>query len=613
MNVAVPSAASPEAATHGAAATLPALLLERARADGDRVALRHKRLGRWEETTWAQYAARAAAVGLGLRALGVQPGDRVAVHSENRPEWLVCDLGIQGVGAITVGVYPTSPAAEVEYLLRDCGAVAIVCEDEEQLDKALAVRERVPELRVIVVVDTRGVRVLGDAMIVTLAELERRGTLLDGAEFELTVAQVPPAATAMIVYTSGTTGPPKGAMLSQANLLFAGATFVSQFRATPADEVLSYLPLCHVAERLFSVVNGLASGYTVNFGEPGGSLAGDLREVQPTIFLGVPRVWEKMLAGVQIRIGDASWLKRTVYGFWMRRGERIARRRIAGRERVTDRVLYAIGWALLFGSLRDKLGLGRVRCPLSAAAPIAPQVIEFFWTLGVRVREGYGQTENTGIATWSPADEARLGAVGPALEQVELRIAADGEILTRSPGVFEGYWRREQATRETIDADGWLHTGDVGELDGDGWLRITDRKKDIIITGGGKNVSPSEIENRLKVSPFVREAIVIGDRRPYLTALVEIEGDTVGDWASRRRLAYTTYADLADRREVRELVQGVVDEANGELAQVEQIKRFALLDKELDQDDGELTATQKVKRAAIAERFEALIEGLYRR
>jgi long-chain acyl-CoA synthetase len=613
MSVAVASAASREAATGGAAATLPALLLERARADGDRVALRRKRLGRWEETTWSQYAARATAVGLGLRALGVQPGDRVAVHSENRPEWLVCDLGIQGVGAITVGVYPTSPAAEVEYLLRDCGAVAIVCEDEEQLDKALAVRERVPELRVIVVVDTRGVRVLDDPMIVTLAELERRGALLDGAEFELTVAQVQPAATAMIVYTSGTTGPPKGAMLSQSSLLFAGATFVSLFRATPADEVLSYLPLCHVAERLFSVVNGLASGYTVNFGEPGGSLASDLREVQPTIFLGVPRVWEKMLAGVQIRIGDASWLKRAVYGFWMRRGGHIARRRLAGRERVTDRVLYALGWALLFGSLRDKLGMGRVRCPLSAAAPIAPQVLEFFWSLGVRVREGYGQTENTGIATWSPADEVRLGSVGRALDQVELRIAADGEILTRSPGIFQGYWRREQATHETIDADGWLHTGDVGELDGDGWLRMTDRKKDIIITGGGKNVSPSEIENRLKVSPFVREAIVIGDRRPYLTALVEIEGDTVGDWASRRRLAYTTYADLADRREVRELVQGVVDEANGELAQVEQIKRFALLDKELDQDDGELTATQKVKRAAIAERFEALIEGLYRR
>jgi long-chain acyl-CoA synthetase len=457
------------------------------------------------------------------------------------------------------------------------------------------------------------VRALDDPMIVTLAELERRGATAGLAEFERAVAQLRPAATAMIVYTSGTTGPPKGAMLSQSSLLFAGATFLAQFGATPADELLSYLPLCHVAERLFSVVNALSAGYTVNFGERGGSLASDLREVQPTIFLGVPRVWEKMLAGVQIGIGDASWCKRATYRFWMRRGEPIARRRMAGRERVADRVLYAIGWALLFGSLRDKLGLGRARCALSAAAPIAPQVLEFFWTLGVRVREGYGQTENTGVAAWTPADEVRLGAVGRALPHVELRIAADGEILTRSPAVFAGYWRRERATREAIDADGWLHTGDVGALDGDGWLRITDRKKDIIITAGGKNVSPSEIENRLKVSPFVREAIVIGDRRPYLAALVEIEGDTVGDWAARRRLAYTTHADLAGRPEVRELVQGVVDEANRALAPVEQIKRFALLDKELDEDDGELTATQKLKRAAIAQRFEALIEGLYGR
>ena len=613
MSVAATPTAVPDGSAAAAAGSLPALLLKLASTAADAVALRRKRLGRWEETSWAQYAARRRPPGSACERSACSPATASPMHSENRPEWLIADLAVQGIGAITVGVYPTSPSAEVEYLLRDSGAVAIVCEDEEQLDKTLAVRERLPELRVIVIVDTRGVRVLDDPMIVTLADLERRGALLDAAEFERTVAQVQPAATAMIVYTSGTTGPPKGAMLSQANLLFAGATFVSEFQATSDDEVLSYLPLCHVAERMFSVVNALSAGYVVNFGEPGGSLPDELREVQPTIFLGVPRVWEKMLAGAEIRIGDASRLKRTAYRFWMARGEQIARRRIAGRERATDRVLYAIGWAMLFGSLRDKLGMGRVRCALSAAAPIAPQVLEFFWTLGVRVREGYGQTENTGIATWSPAGAVRLGAVGRALAQVELRIAADGEILTRSPAVFQGYWRQQQATRETVDADGWLHTGDVGELDSDGWLRIADRKKDIIITAGGKNVSPSEIENRLKVSPYVREAIVIGDRRPYLTALVEIEGDTVGDWAARRGLAYTTYADLAGRPEVCELVQGAVEEANRDFAQVEQIKRFALLDKELDEDDGELTATQKVKRAAIATRFDGLIAGLYER
>jgi long-chain acyl-CoA synthetase len=608
-----PAAAPPPAAADpaGEPSSLPGLLLHNAAQRPDGVALREKRLGRWQETTWAQYATRAARAGLGLRALGVQPGDRVAVHSENRPEWVVADLGVQGIGAITVGVYPTSPAAEVEYLLDDSGAVAIVCEDEEQLDKVLAVRERLTALRTIVVVDTRGVRDLDDPAILTFAELEERGEQADEADFAAAVEAIDPQTAAVIVYTSGTTGPPKGAMISHANLRFAGRSFAATFAATPDDELLSYLPLCHIAERLGSVINALQAGYVVNFGEGGESFAADLREVQPTIFLGVPRVWEKMLAGVQIRMGDASRLKRTVYGFWLKRGAAIARRRMENRASPVDRVVYALGWAMLFRSLRDKLGLGRVRTAVSGAAPIAPQVLEFFWALGVPVREGYGMTENTAVATWTPLDAVKMGSVGRALDGVELRIADDGEILTRSPGVFLGYWAREDATREAVDADGWLHTGDVGTLDDDGFLKITDRKKDIIITAGGKNISPSEIENRLKVSPYVREAIVLGDRRKYLTALIGIEGDTVGDWASREKLSYTTYADLASRPEVHALVQAWVDEVNHEFAQVETIKRFALLDKELDHEDGELTATQKVKRAGIAKEFADVIDGLY--
>jgi long-chain acyl-CoA synthetase len=593
------------------ACSLPALLVQRAGERGSAIALRKKDLGRWRQYTWDEYVARAARVGLGLLELGVEPGDRVAVHSENRPAWLLADMGIQGIGAVTVGIYPTSPATEVEYLLSHSEAVVVVAEDEEQFDKTMAVRDRLPNLRHVVVVDTRGVRDLDDPMVLTFAQLEELGTRRPLDEWRARVAALDPHDPAVIVYTSGTTGPPKGAMISHANLMAAARIFSTVFETGPDDEVLSYLPLCHIAERLTSAIDALAGGYVVNFGEGGESFVTDLQEVQPTFFLGVPRVWEKMLAGVQIRMNDAGWAKRVLYRFWVARGAHLARKRMRGRLNPGDRLVYALGWAMLFRSLRRKLGLGRVRVALSGAAPIAPQVLEFFWALGVPVREGYGQTEGTALATYTPADDVRIGTVGKALPECEVEVADDGEILVRGPGVFVGYFKNEAATKETVDAEGWLHTGDVGVLDDDGFLTITDRKKDIIITAGGKNISPSEIENRLKVSPYIREAVVIGDRRKYLTALIGIEADTVGDWATRRHIGYTTYRDLSAKEEVRALVQGVVDEVNKELAQVETVKRFELIPKELDHEEGELTATQKVKRAAIAQEFGPLIEAMY--
>jgi long-chain acyl-CoA synthetase len=582
----------PAAPAPGAPRTLPALLLRRAAERPDDAALREKHLGLWRETSWAQYAERSARVGLGLLALGVEPGDRVAVQAENRPEWLLADLGAQGIGAVVAGVYPTSPAAELEYLLGHSEAVVLIAEDEEQFDKAMEVRERVPSLRHVVVVDPRNVAGIdADPAVMTFAELERLGAERSRADWDARVAALDPEATAIIVYTSGTTGPPKGAMISHANLMAAGETFLQAYDVGPKDEVLSYLPLSHIAERLFSVVDAIAAGYTVNFGEGGPSFQQDLRDVQPTFFLGVPRVWEKMMASVEIRMADASRAKRSLHRMAARGGP---------------------GGRLLQRPLREKLGMSRCRNALSGAAPIAPQVLEYFRSLGVPIREGYGQTENTAMATYTPADDIRIGTVGKAAPGVELRIAEDGEILTRSRGVFQGYFKDPAATAATLDADGWLHTGDVGVLDDDGFLTITDRKKDIIITAGGKNVSPSEIENELKVSPYVREAIVVGDRRKHLVALIGIEADTVGNWATRRGLAFTTYGDLAAKPEVRELVAGWVDEVNGRLAQVEQVKKFALLDRELDHEDGQLTATLKVKRRAIEEQFADRIEELYR-
>jgi long-chain acyl-CoA synthetase len=591
--------------------TLPALLLQRAEATPRRTGMRKKDLGIWKQYTWADYAARAAAVGLGLRALGVAPGDRVAIHSLNRPAWALADMGSQGIGAVTVGVYPTSPAAELAYLLEHSGSKVLIAEDEEQVDKALEVRANLPELERIVVIDPRGVD-MSDPGLMTFAELEALGRTQGGAtDYAALVGEVDPAKPALIVYTSGTTGPPKGAMLSHANLLAAARNGAREFDVSPDDEVLSYLPLCHIAERLISVINAIAHGYVVNFGNGVDDLAADLREVQPTFFLGVPRVWEKLLAGITIRMEDAGWLKGANFRFWMSRGTRLARKRWRGKLGPLGTLEYALAWLLLYRSLRQKIGMSRVRYALSGAAPIAPQVLEFFWALGIPVLEGYGMTENTAQATVTPAEDVRLGKVGVAVHDCELRIGDDGEILTRGPGTFLGYFRDPESTARAIDADGWLHTGDIGYLDDDGYLTISDRKKDIIITAGGKNISPSEIENALKVSPYVREAIVIGDRRKHLVALIGIELDTVGSWAQQRRIPFTTYADLSSQPEAVELIGGVVDEVNETLAQAEQVKRFALLPKELDHEDGEVTATQKVKRRTIERAYGPMIEGLY--
>ncbi len=595
------------------ATTMPAWLFARAASTPDHVALRKRHRGRWKTYTWAEYLRRAGRVGMALSDLGVRAGDRVAVLAGNRPAWLFTDLGAQGIGAVTVGIYPTNPPDEVAYVLGHSGAVVVVCEDEEQTDKVLEVRDRCPDLRHIVVVDPTGLRDVdtGGALI-SFAALERTAEDDDPATFAATVRELDPDAPAIIVYTSGTTGPPKGAMLSQRNLMTAARSGTQVFATSPRDEALSYLPLCHIAERLLSVVFPLASGYVVNFGGGIDELASDLVEVQPTVFLGVPRVWEKLLAGVEIRIGDATRLKRLVYRHFTRTGAGIAERRTSGTFTPIDRLRFRIGWALLYRPLRTKLGLRRVRLALSGAAPIAPAVLRYFWALGIPVYEAYGQTENTAQATATRDGALELGTVGTALPLAEVRIDAEsGEIQTRGPGTFLGYFRDEAATADTMTQDGWLRTGDVGVLDENGFLTITDRMKDLIITAGGKNISPSEIENRLKVSPFVQEAVVIGDGRPYLTALIGIDEDTVGNWCTRQRIPYTTYEDLASSDAVTTLIDAVVDEVNTHLAKVESIKAFRLLPKILDQDDGEVTATQKVKRRAIAASFQELIAEMY--
>ena len=590
--------------------SLSAKLLEHSQMRLNDVAIRHKKFGIWQEFSWGQYFEIVKSVAFGFYELGVREGDKVAIHSENRPEWVFADLGAQTLGSVAVGIYPTSPASEVEYLLNHSEASVLVVEDEEQLDKALEAWDRLEKLKKIVVIDPRGIKTIDDPRIITFEELISLGESDDGKSFEKMIQTISASETAIIVYTSGTTGPPKGAMITHQNLRFAALTWGLVYDFRKNDEVLSYLPLCHVAERVISVANGVYHGYVVNFGEDTNSFMEDLREVQPTFFLGVPRVWEKMLAAIQIRSNDATWLKHALFNFWIKQGGFILKRRLKNKSTFIDSIWFGIGWLFVFRSLKKRVGMMRVREALSGAAPIAPQVLEFLMSVGVPVREGYGMTENTAVATIVPVDELRLGSVGKPLPNSEVRIAEDGEILTRSEATFNGYFKNPEATKETI-IDDWLHTGDIGHIDELGHLWITDRKKDIIITAGGKNLSPSEIENRIKVSPYIREAMVIGDKRKYLTALIGIESDTVGDWATREGIPYTTYEDLSSKDEVNELVSSVINEANKDFAQVETIKYFKLLPIELDHEDGQLTATQKVKRATLTEQFADLIESMY--
>lgn len=586
------------------------------------VALREKDLGIWKDITWADYWENVQLVAHGLLALGIGPGDRVAIHSENRPEWVYVDQGTVAIRSITMGLYPTNPPIEVQYLLSNSGSKILVAEDQEQVDKALEVKDELPDLERIVYIEPRGIRAYDDPLLMSWEDFIEQGRshreLHERAVEEL-MDQATPDDVMSLIYTSGTTGPPKGAMLSVRNVEFAIKTLVEGggFTSPPPNEddvLLSYLPLCHVAERIFTVWFNLSAGCLVQFAESIETVQQNLQEVQPTVFLGVPRIWEKIHAGIHIRAANASWMKRMNFRLWTRVADRSAETlvRTGGNHTAASRLLYALGNLLLYRSLKDRIGMRKCRYAASGAAPIAPDILKFFMGIGVPMHEVYGMTENSAVATANRPSRIKLGTVGEPHPGIELKIDEEtGEILTRHPGNFVGYWNNPDATRDTFTDDGWLHTGDVGEWIDGTHVKITDRLKDIIITAGGKNVSPSEIENALKASPFVKEAVVIGDGRKFLSALIGIELDTVGDWATRRRLSYTTYRDLSEKPEVIELIQGVIDGVNEGFAQVETIKRFRMLPKELDHEDGELTATQKVKRRAIAEQFGELIEEMY--
>lgn len=594
--------------------TLGQFFLQRVAELGDRVALREKEFGIWQRVTWNDYLTHVRRFALGLKALGFQRGDHLAILSENCRQWLYADIATICLGGVTVGVYPTSPFAEVGYVVGHSDSRFVVCEDQEQTDKILEVIGELPQLGKIIVMDMKGLRRYPQERIISFAAVEALGAEMLARQpglFQSELDQGRPQDVAIMVYTSGTTGPPKGAMLSHLNVEAMTAATVKAIGASASDSVVSYLPLCHVAERIFSLFLPLYLGSTVNFAESVGTIQSDLREIGPTVFLGVPRIWEKLQSSILIKIKDSTPLKRWLFARCLAIGRAAAQARLDGLPLGPGLTLaWWAAYGLMLKALQNYVGLRRARFCFSAAATISPDVLRFFHDLGIRVKEGYGMTESTGLSFIHQGEDIRMGTVGRPLEGIEFKLAPDGELLKKGASIFVGYYKNPQATAATV-IDGWLHTGDVAEVTPEGHLRIVDRKKDLIITSGGKNISPSEIENALKVSPYINEAIVVGEGKNYLAALIQIDFDNVGKWAIDQRLAFTNFKNLAQLPQVRRLIQDEVDQVNSRLARVENVRKFRLLDKALDHDDNELTATMKVRRANIYQKFAAEIEAIY--
>jgi long-chain acyl-CoA synthetase len=604
--------------------TLAQQARDRAQRHPQQVAMRQKNAGIWHEYTWSDMWGLVEAVANGLLALDVQPGDRVSVHAEDRPEWVILDLATVAVRGTTVGVHPANPVFEVEHVLGDAGPVVHLAENEEQFDKVTELdRNLIAGLRTIIFVEPLGMIGKEDDRLLfwdNLLELGRDYRTANPQALANRMAEARDDDVATFVYTSGTTGQPKGAMLTNANVQYCIETIVNAENRVPGsplshkDQVLVYLPLCLVVERVFSTWTLVGAGPALNFAESVDTVYESLHEIQPTVFFAVPRIWEKLHAGAMIRANDASRFKRWFLRFGQFLGRRVGRIKIAhgGNHTFASRIYYAIGWVLVFRSLRERLGLRWCRYAVSGGGPIAPEVLEFFIGIGVPVFEMYVMTENSAIATCNFDGRMELGTVGEPFPGIDFRIdESTGEIQMKHNGVFSGYWNNPAQTAEAFTNDGWLKTGDIGEWVNGTHVRILDRTMNMILTSDGKKISPSVIENSLKASPFVKEAMVIGDGREYLVALIGIELDTVGGWATRQGLSYSSYRDLAEQPEVIELVEQVVKETNGRHSELENVRQFRLLPKELDHEDGELTATHKLKRDSMVDAYGDLVEVMY--
>ena len=594
--------------------TIPRLFWDSVKSRGERVAMREKDLGIWQEISWSHYGEKAKLTGLALHTLGLEKGNVVSIASEGNPEWLYTDMGTIGAGGISSGVYTTDSAAQVKYLVNDSATKFYFAENEEQLDKILEVRSECPSLKKIIVYDMEGLNDFHDDQVISYEELLKIGEKANQENpdlWESLVNNVSPDDIAILVYTSGTTGPSKGAMINHTNLLYSINTGYDIFDVMEHEEQLSFLPLCHILERSVSVMIPLKTGAVVNFAESIDTVPENIREVSPTVFIAVPRIWEKFYSSITILMKDATFVGKFFYQFSINVGSKYKEYFIDGKEPpLSLKLSYWICNQLVLKNIKKLLGLNNCRYALSGAAPISPDLINWYLSLGIDMREGWGMTETAGVGTAFYSREIKLGHVGRAVNDSEVRIAQDGEILFKGPGVFCGYLNKPEQTKETL-IDGWLHTGDVGEIDNYGNLKITDRKKDIIITAGGKNISPSEIENELKFSPFISDAVVIGDKRKFLSCLIMIDEENVMKHAQDNDIPFSNFESLCKSEEIVSLIDDEVNKVNKKFASVEQVKKFSLIDIQLTAEDDELTPTMKLKRKFINQKYGDIIESMY--
>ncbi|WP_447747696.1 AMP-dependent synthetase/ligase [Variovorax boronicumulans] len=597
--------------------TLSAMFWNAVRQRGDNIWMRQKELGIWRSWSWRQTAEAVREIAAGLQAIGFTRGECASILSNTVIEWVLADLAVLSCGGVSNGIYPTDAASQVQYLCEDSRTTVLFVEDDEQLDKALEVRARLPGLRRVVVFDMEGLRELDDPGVMSLDALRALGrTHLAGdpQAVERSVAACRPEDLAILVYTSGTTGKPKGAMHSHAGLVYTARGYNTLIAQDEKDERMCFLPLCHIAERMGGEYFAMYTGSILNFVENPETVPENVREIAPTVFTGVPRVWEKFYSGVMIALKEASPLQQAAYHWSIGVGETIANRVLAGQEIGTGlRLKFRLARLLALDNARKLIGIHRARFLVTGAAPISPELVKWYLALGVPMLEVWGMTESCGASTAVPVTRIKPGSIGPATGYNEVRIdPATSEILVRGPNVFMGYLNLPEKTAETIDADGWLHTGDVGVMDKDGYFRITDRMKDIIITAGGKNVTPSELENELKFSLYITDAVVIGDKRPYLTVIVMIDQENVEKFAQDHDVPFSNYESLTRTQEVQDLIQGEIDRVNAKFARVEQIKKFFLLETQLSAEDEELTPTMKLKRKLVQTKYAQRIDAMYR-
>lgn len=580
---------------------------------GDAVWLRQKELGIWRSTTWREFGAIVREIALGLVSLGFAPGEVASILSNTRREWVYADFGILTAAGVSNGIYPTDAPAQVEYLLADSGSVYVFVEDDEQLDKVLEVRERLPRLRRIFVFDMEGLHRFQDPQVMSLEALRELGRRYERQdEWQRRIDHAKPDDVAVLIYTSGTTGKPKGAMLTHRNLVYTVRGYNRIIAQDESDERIAFLPLCHVAERVGGAFFGLYTGTKLNFVENPDTVPENVREIAPTVLVAVPRVWEKFYSGVTIALAEATRLQQLVYRWAIGVGYRVADLFVAGQPIPGWlKLAFRLARLVALANVRRAIGIDRARLLVTGAAPISPDLVRWYLALGSHMCEVWGQTESCGASTATPPHKIKPGRIGPAAPFCEVKVDGRGELLIRGPVVFKGYLNQPEKTAETIDAEGWLHTGDVGEVDADGYFRITDRMRDIIITAGGKNVTPSEIENELKFSPYITDAVVIGDARPYLVALVMIDQENVEKWAQDHDVPFSNYASLTRAPQVVELIGAEIERVNRKFARVEQIKKFRLIDRRLTAEDEELTPTMKLKRALVQKKYAALIEQMY--